>query len=272
MQDLYFEQYPSYSDDQYFFFPCSSYDTPTSPDYSSLDEFGMLQDFSSSVLPTGPNDLLDEPQLSPQEPLYQEVPQPQHQSQCSVPQVQLQPVPTNQLEMKLLSPVLCGGGGGASYLPIVPMLPAVQSTPSPHSGEKFTLINPYYNGSEPSFVEQMQSLPVDVSASLSDFHYNKIFKQYRDQLVLSSHPTMSENDLELIRTHGRIYLLKNVKMIAPKIGPWKFNCHTPKGSDGSERQFNIPGLGITCRVKEWLTDDGLWRMYHFKEGKVKRRK
>lgn len=78
---------------------------------------------------------------------------------------------------------------------------------------------------------------------------------------------MTEQDLEDIKVYGKMYFLKNVKTIVPKVGPWKFNAHiSHRRTD--ERQYNIPGMAVTCKVKEWLTDDGLWRLYHFKKGKT----
>jgi len=271
MQELIFEQYPincDYSDDQCFFF---SYDTPSS-DYS--DEFGMIQDYSCSeeiAVPIPNNSLSEQPTPQPVTQPHMD-PMPCQQLQCSIQHVQFQPVSNNQLEMKLLLSVPQGSPYSNANLS-VPVMPMVQTPCMPTApAEKFTLINLSSTYCEPNFVAQMQSLPVDVSANLSEFHYNKLYKEYRDRLLLPTHPMMSEHDLDLIKAHGRVYFLKNVKMIAPKIGPWKFNCHTPKGTGSNDRQFNIPGLAITCRVKEWLDDDGaLWRMYHFKEGKVKRK-
>jgi len=114
---------------------------------------------------------------------------------------------------------------------------------------------------------KFKSIPIDISGNLTDAQYSKIFKKYHLYLQLDSHPTMTEQDLEDIKAHGKMYFLKNVKTIVPKIGPWKFNAHiSHRRSD--ERQYNIPGMAITCKVKEWLTDDGLWRLYHYKKGKT----
>jgi len=120
-----------------------------------------------------------------------------------------------------------------------------------------------------SGLQSMQScqIPVDISTNMSDSQYNKIFKKYHIQLQLEAHPLMSEEDLLDIQIHGRMYFLKNVKTIVPKVGPWKFHAHVSHRNT-DERQYNIPGRAITCKVKEWLTDDGLWRLYHYKKGKV----
>jgi len=113
-----------------------------------------------------------------------------------------------------------------------------------------------------------RSIPVDISGNLSDAQYNKIFKKYHKQLLLDAHPIMTQEDLENIKLHGRMYFLRNVKTIVPKVGPWKFNAHISHRRP-DERQYNIPGAAITCKVKEWLTEDGaLWRLYHYKKGKV----
>jgi len=138
----------------------------------------------------------------------------------------------------------------------------------PESIPEFTLIILDPNRSDDpdtDYFIRMKSLPFDVSKQLTDFHYNKLFKLHRKQLLLNSHPVMTERDLEAVRSCGFVYFLKNVKTIVPKIGPWKFNCHT-RNTDG-DRSFNIPGMAITCKVKEWLSDDGLWRLYHYKAGK-----
>jgi len=113
-----------------------------------------------------------------------------------------------------------------------------------------------------------RTIPVDISGNLSDSQYNKIFKKYHKQLLLDAHPIMTQDDLENIKLHGRMYFLRNVKTIVPKVGPWKFNAHISHRRP-DERQYNIPGAAITCKVKEWLTEDGaLWRLYHYKKGKV----
>lgn len=114
---------------------------------------------------------------------------------------------------------------------------------------------------------RLTRIPLDISGNLTDNQYNKIFKKYHLQLQLDSHPIMTEKDLEDVKANGRMYFLKNVKTIVPKIGPWKFNAHISHRRI-DERQYNIPGLAITCKVKEWLTDDGLWRLYHYKKGKT----
>jgi hypothetical protein len=130
-----------------------------------------------------------------------------------------------------------------------------------------TSLDTTHFGSSCVSLPKLKAIPVDISGNLSDAQYNKIFKKYHLQLQLDSHPTMTEQDLEDIKVHGRMYFLKNVKTIVPKIGPWKFNAHVSHRRT-DERQYNIPGMAITCKVKEWLTDDGLWRLYHFKKGKT----
>jgi len=132
---------------------------------------------------------------------------------------------------------------------------------------KLTNLDASHFGSNIVPYPKLKSIPVDISGNLSDAQYTKIFKKYHLHLQLDSHPTMTEQDLEDIKLHGRMYFLKNVKTIVPKVGPWKFNAHiSHRRSD--ERQYNIPGMAVTCKVKEWLTDDGLWRLYHYKRGKT----
>jgi len=139
-----------------------------------------------------------------------------------------------------------------------------------HSGSsdlKLTSLDASHFGTNIAPYPKLKSIPVDISGNLTDAQYNKIFKKYHQHLQLDSHPTMTEQDLEDIKLHGRMYFLKNVKTIVPKVGPWKFNAHiSHRRSD--ERQYNIPGMAVTCKVKEWLTDDGLWRLYHYKKGKT----
>jgi len=146
-------------------------------------------------------------------------------------------------------------------------LSAMQNYPSQASSVKLTNLDASHFGTNSAPYPKLKSIPVDISGNLSDAQYNKIFKKYHLHLQLESHPTMTEQDLEDIKVHGKMYFLKNVKTIVPKIGPWKFNAHiSHRRSD--ERQYNIPGLAVTCKVKEWLTDDGLWRLYHYKKGKT----
>jgi hypothetical protein len=137
----------------------------------------------------------------------------------------------------------------------------------PDTPLKLTSLDASHFGTNIAPYPKLKSIPVDISGNLSDAQYNKIFKKYHLHLQLDSHPTMTEQDLEEIKIHGRMYFLKNVKTIVPKVGPWKFNAHiSHRRSD--ERQYNIPGMAVTCKVKEWLTDDGLWRLYHYKRGKT----
>jgi len=272
-QDLSLEQYPNhdcdYSDELCLFFSPSAFDTPLSPDGSGY-EFRDFQEFSLDSAPgtnTFPSELEplqdSEPETEPYLTMSPNLPG--AQVQYSIHQVQWQHLSNNQLEMKLLLSFPQSPSLPLLHIPNIPESLVPQTT--------FTRINLDSTNPEavPYFVTQMQSLPIDVSGNLSDFHYSKIFHKYRNELLLNSHPVMSENDLELIRTHGRLYFLRNVKMIAPKIGPWKFNSHISRGL-GTDRQFNIPGAAVTCRVKEWLIDDGLWRLYHYKQGKFKGKK
>jgi len=130
-----------------------------------------------------------------------------------------------------------------------------------------TSLDASHFGSSAVAAPKLKSIPVDISGNLSDAQYSKIFKKYHLQLQLDSHPVMTEQDLLDIKANGRMYFLKNVKTIVPKVGPWKFNAHiSHRRTD--ERQYNIPGMAVTCKVKEWLTDDGLWRLYHYKKGKT----
>jgi len=142
----------------------------------------------------------------------------------------------------------------------------MQSCPSETSVRLINLDASHF-GTNISQIPKLKSIPVDISGNLTDSQYNKIFKKYHLHLLLDSHPTLSEQDLEDIKLHGKMYFLKNVKTIVPKVGPWKFNAHiSHRRSD--ERQYNIPGMAVTCKVKEWLTDEGLWRLYHYKKGKT----
>jgi len=132
---------------------------------------------------------------------------------------------------------------------------------------QFTNLDASHFGTQLDPVKKLRSIPMDISGNLTDAQYYKIFKLYHLQLQLDSHPIMTEEDLEDIKLHGRMYFLKNVKTIVPKIGYWKFHAHlSHRRSD--ERQYNIPGMAVTCKVREWVTDDGLWRLYHFKKGKT----
>lgn len=132
---------------------------------------------------------------------------------------------------------------------------------------QLTSLDTSHFGTNISPYPKLKSIPHDISGNLTDAQYHKIFKKYHLHLQLDSHPTMTEQDLEDIKVRGRMYFLKNVKTIVPKVGPWKFNAHiSHRRTD--ERQYNIPGMAITCKVKEWLTDDGLWRLYHYKKGKT----
>jgi len=134
------------------------------------------------------------------------------------------------------------------------------------SSHQFTNLDATCFGTQIETVKKLQSIPMDISGNLTDAQYHKIFKMYHLQLQLDSHPTMTEEDLEDIKAHGRMYFLKNVKTIVPKIG-FKFHAHlSHRRCD--ERQYNIPGMAVTCKVREWIADDGLWRLYHFKKGKT----
>jgi len=167
-----------------------------------------------------------------------------------------------------LAPPTVAGKWPESYDPSV----ATESKSSPpfcgsECVPSLTSLDTTYFGSSSVSLPKLKAIPVDISGNLTDAQYNKIFKKYHVQLQLDSHPTMTEQDLEDIKVHGKMYFLKNVKTIVPKIGPWKFNAHVSHRRT-DERQYNIPGMAITCKVKEWLTDDGLWRLYHFKKGKT----
>jgi len=138
---------------------------------------------------------------------------------------------------------------------------------SPETSVRLINLDASHFGTNISQIPKLKSIPVDISGNLTDSQYNKIFKKYHQHLLLDTHPTLSEQDLEDIKVHGKMYFLKNVKTIVPKVGPWKFNAHiSHRRSD--ERQYNIPGMAVTCKVKEWLTDEGLWRLYHYKKGKT----
>jgi len=124
---------------------------------------------------------------------------------------------------------------------------------------------------EPSFREHPKLL--DVSRPFSGPKYTEIFAQFGSSLLVDKHPQLSETDLLQIERTGFMYFLKNVKTIVPKIGPWKFQSHV-RGSSvnqpyDTDRSYNLVGskISIRCKVKEWVSGNDLWRMYHYVPGK-----
>jgi len=216
--------------------------------------------------PDSPCSVDSVPPSPPYTPPQGELPQASYP--YTVQHFQLNQIAQNQVEMKVVL-----------SFPSQPPLTQTMSMPQvtfpcipesePENCPEFTQIILDPNRSDvPSSTDyfiQMKSLPFDVSRQLTDYQYERLYKLHSKRLLLNSHPVMTERDLEAVRSCGLVYFLKNVKTIVPKIGPWKFNCHT-RNTDG-DRSFNIPGMAITCKVKEWLSDDGLWRLYHYKAGK-----
>lgn len=240
--------------------PCSTYSPPHSPQ-------GELQ---TTLPPTDcpfPN-YPDSPCSSTYSPPHSPPHSPQGSLQGTFPytvqHVQVQHV---TLEMKVV--LFSSPPQSTQTIPIPPWVTfSILPESEPESQPEFTQIILDPNRSDDPHMDyfiQMKSLPFDVSKQLTDSKYNKLFKLHRKQLLLNSHPVMTERDLEDVRSCGFVYFLRNVKTIVPKIGPWKFHCHT-RNTEG-DRSFNIPGMAITCKVKEWLSDDGLWRLYHYKAGK-----
>jgi len=113
-----------------------------------------------------------------------------------------------------------------------------------------------------------QNLPFDISRSLSAIKYSELFFQSGNQLLVDKHPQFSEQDLKQIEETGFIYFMKNVKVIVPKIGPWRFQSHVRSGTHTNDRSYNLLGFPIRCKVKEWVVGGDLWRMYHFIKGKT----
>lgn len=295
--------YPTNFDfsDDYFSYPTTfvddSWDFPASNDTQCMDVFEVkFEDTLSDTLLSDEEVVATPPPSSPvphPEPVQMEVDHlvqlrnqtlfAQYQQQLQQYQLFLQ----QKLLMSLSQPPLLPMGyapAPSGWLPPVAQCPPCKqpkcevvsvtshqepSKPTNNLDSCLTLtsLDTNHFGTYNVSMTKLKSIPVDVSGNLSDSQYNKIFKKYHLQLQLDSHPTMTEQDLEDIKVHGRMYFLKNVKTIVPKIGPWKFNAHiSHRRTD--ERQYNIPGMAVTCKVKEWLTDDGLWRLYHFKKGKT----
>lgn len=205
--------------------------------------------------------------VSPSPPCTPQGELPQANIPYTVQHVQLHQITQTQVEMKVVLS-FPSQPPSTQTISINPQLTFPVFTESePENSLEFTqiILDPNSNDPATDYFFQMKSLPFDVSKQLTDYQYGKLFKMHRKQLLLNAHPVMTERDLDSVRSCGFVYFLRNVKTIVPKIGPWKFNCHT-RNTDG-DRSFNIPGMAITCKVKEWLSDDGLWRLYHYKAGK-----
>jgi len=124
----------------------------------------------------------------------------------------------------------------------------------------------FYPRSAPSF-RTTPRLALDVSKPFSAAKYSEIFFQHASRLLVEKHPQLSENDLKQIEQTGFLYFMKNVKIIVPKIGPWRFLSHVRSGAS-NDRSYNLVGFPIRCKVKEWMYGGDLWRMYHFVKGKT----
>jgi len=167
------------------------------------------------------------------------------------------PVPERPPEKKVPSPC-----------PSMPEMPREKSLSTTLNTNHF---DDYCLRTEPSFREHPKLL--DVSRPFSGPKYSEIFAQFGSSLLVDKHPQLSETDLAQIERTGFMYFLKNVKTIVPKIGPWKFQSHV-RGSSmnqpyDTDRSYNLVGskISIRCKVKEWVTGNDLWRMYHYVPGK-----
>jgi len=167
------------------------------------------------------------------------------------------PVPERPAEKKVQSPC-----------PSIPEMPREKSLSTTLNTNHF---DDYCLRTEPSFREHPKLL--DVSRPFSGPKYSEIFAQFGSSLLVDRHPQLSETDLAQIERTGFMYFLKNVKTIVPKIGPWKFQSHV-RGSSmnqpyDTDRSYNLVGskISIRCKVKEWVTGNDLWRMYHYVPGK-----
>jgi len=128
----------------------------------------------------------------------------------------------------------------------------------------------FYLPSAPTF-RTVPRLSMDVSKTFSAAKYTEIFYQHAPQLLVEKHPQLSEADLKVIEQTGFLYFMKNVKLIVPKIGPWRFLSHVRKEKEAggsNDRSYNLIGFPIRCKVKEWVIGGDLWRMYHFVKGKT----
>jgi len=112
----------------------------------------------------------------------------------------------------------------------------------------------------------------DVSRAFSTAKYSEIFNQHANSLLVEKHPQLTEVDLRRIERTGLLYFMKNVKVIVPRIGPWKFLSHVRSDENLIERSFNLEGFPIRCKVKEWVINGDLWRMYHFIKGTVPKKR
>jgi hypothetical protein len=122
-----------------------------------------------------------------------------------------------------------------------------------------------------SFISRSSPLR-DVSRAFSTAKYSEIFTQHANALLIDKHPQLSEADLRRVERTGLLYFMKNVKVIVPRIGPWKFLSHVRSDETSTERSFNLEGFPIRCKVKEWLLNGDLWRMYHFIKGNIPKKR
>jgi hypothetical protein len=122
-----------------------------------------------------------------------------------------------------------------------------------------------------SFISRSSPLR-DVSRAFSTAKYSEIFTQHASSLLIDKHPQLTEADLRRVERTGLLYFMKNVKVIVPRIGPWKFLSHVRSDETSTERSFNLEGFPIRCKVKEWLLNGDLWRMYHFIKGNIPKKR
>jgi len=148
-----------------------------------------------------------------------------------------------------------------------------QKFPQPQEDKKSTVclqltqdFDYFYLPSAPTF-RTVPRLALDVSKTFSAAKYTEIFYQHATRLLVDKHPQLSEADLKIIEQTGFLYFMKNVKLIVPKIGPWRFLSHVRSGGS-NDRSYNLIGFPVRCKVKEWVIGGDLWRMYHFVKGKT----
>jgi len=151
-----------------------------------------------------------------------------------------------------------------TFHPTMPMPPEEKrSTVCPQLIQDYDFFLPR---AAPSF-RTTPRLALDVSKPFSAPKYSEIFHQHAASLLVDKHPQLTESDLKQIEQTGFLYFMKNVKIIVPKIGPWRFLSHVRSGSS-NDRSYNLVGFPIRCKVKEWMQGGDLWRMYHFVKGKT----
>jgi hypothetical protein len=226
-------------------------DFPEIPSQPALPEVPSLP-----ALPEVPP-TLPAPMQIPQ-PLPQPVPQP-------VPQ-QCQFVAFNQPLLPYKEPIYAPPISYQSYYPPMPQQPAYEGKKSTVCLQLTQDFDYFYLPSAPTF-RTVPRLALDVSKTFSAPKYSEIFYQHATRLLVDKHPQLTESDLKQIEQTGFLYFMKNVKLIVPKIGPWRFLSHVRSGGS-NDRSYNLIGFPIRCKVKEWVIGADLWRMYHFVKGKT----